>query len=86
MFSFIVSLFTKSIPSDFKFVSRNPYKKAISDFNPLHGRYAFLRILGEYGNTIKFKMSFSESSLSVLCKIYIYLMAVNTKTTDKMHP
>jgi hypothetical protein len=25
-----------------------------TSFNPLHGRYAFLRILGEYGNTINF--------------------------------
>jgi hypothetical protein len=31
-------------------------------------------------------MSFSESSLSVYDKIYIHLMTVNTKTTDKMHP
>jgi hypothetical protein len=34
---------------------------------------------------ITFEISFSESSLSVLSKIYIQLKAENTKTTEKLH-
>jgi hypothetical protein len=46
--------------------------------NPLHGRYAFLRIFTEYGYK-KNKISFSGSSLSDLCEIYFHLKAVNIK-------
>jgi hypothetical protein len=51
----------------------------------LHDRYAFLHILNEYDNKIKFYNNVLKSFLSVLGKIYVHVKVADIKTTEKMH-